>query len=172
MSRLIATVGYVGLLRPAPGSWGSAAAIPLAWGLHYAGGFPLLAAATVAVFALGWWATAAATRGRENHDPSEIVIDEVVGMWIALWPLSAGLWHAGVDPWVFPYPGWALGFVLFRLFDIWKPGPVGWADRRKDALGVMLDDVIAGLLAGLVVGVAGGIAHWGGAIKEAILWIF
>ncbi len=172
MSRLIATVGYVGLLRPAPGSWGSAAAIPMAWGLHYAGGFPLLAAATLAVFGLGWWATAAATRGRENHDPSEIVIDEVVGMWIALWPLSAGLWHAGVDPWVFPYPGWALGFVLFRLFDIWKPGPVGWADRRKDAFGVMLDDVIAGLLAGLVVGVAGGIAHWGGAIKEAILWIF
>ncbi len=172
MSRLIATLGHVGLLRPAPGSWGSAAAIPLAWGLHYAGGFPLLAAATLAVFLLGWWATAAATRGRDDHDPSEIVIDEVVGMWIALWPLSAGLWHAGVDPWVFPWPGWTLGFALFRLFDIWKPGPVGWADRRRDAFGVMLDDAIAGVLAGLVVAFAGGIAHWGGAMKEAILWIF
>ncbi len=171
MSRLIATVGYVGLLRPAPGSWGSAAAIPMAWGLHYVGGFPLLVVATLAVFFLGWWATAAATRGQANHDPSEIVIDEVVGMWIALWPLSAGLWHADVDPWVFPYPGWIVGFAMFRLFDIWKPGPVGWADRRPDALGVMLDDVIAGLMAGIVVLIAGGLAHWGGVIWEYILWI-
>jgi phosphatidylglycerophosphatase A len=171
MSRLIATVAYVGLLRPAPGSWGSAAAIPLAWGLHYVGGFPLLVAATLAVFLLGWWATAAATRGQDNHDPSEIVIDEVVGMWIALWPLSAGLWHAGVDPWVFPYPGWIVGFLMFRLFDITKPGPVGWADRRTDALGVMLDDVIAGLMAGIVVLIAGGLAHWGGVIWEYLLWI-
>ncbi len=171
MSRLFATFFYVGLLRPAPGTWGSAAAIPLAWGLHYWGGFPALALATLAAFLLGWWATADATRGRAEHDPSEIVIDEVVGMWLALWPLSAGLWHAGVDPWVFPYPGWVMGFVLFRLFDIWKPGPVGWADRRHDAFGVMFDDVIAGLMAALVVGLAGGLAHWGGALWEYILWI-
>ena len=47
------------------------------------------------------------------------------------------------------YPGWIAAFVLFRLFDIWKPGPVGWADRRGDALGVMLDDVIAGVMAAI-----------------------
>ncbi len=172
MSRFIATVFYVGLLRPAPGTWGSAAAVPMAWLLHWWGGFPALAIATVGAFALGWWATASATAGRDDHDPSEIVIDEVVGMWIALWPLSAGLWHAGVDPWVFPWPGWVMGFVLFRLFDIWKPGPVGWADRRPDAFGVMMDDVIAGLMAAVLVALAGGFAHWGGVIMEYLRWIF
>ena len=87
MSRLIATFFYVGLLRPAPGTWGSLAAIPAAWGLHWLGGFPLVFTATVVVFALGWWATVEATRGKDDHDPSEIVIDEVVGQWIALWPV-------------------------------------------------------------------------------------
>ncbi len=159
MSRLFATFFGVGLLPWAPGTWGSAAAIPVAWVLHGLGGFPLLAAATVLVTLLGWWATAEATRGKEDHDPSEIVIDEVAGVWIALWPLSAGLWHAGAEPWAFPWPGWVGAFVLFRLFDIWKPGPVGWADRRNDALGVMLDDVIAGVMAAVCVGLAAGVAH-------------
>lgn len=172
MSRVLATFFYVGLLRPAPGSWGAAAAIPPAWLLHWWGGFPALAAATVAAFGLGWWATAAATRDSDEPDPADIVIDEVVGMWLTLWPLSAGLWHAGVDPRIFPWPGWVLGFVLFRLFDIFKPGPVRRADRRGDALGVMLDDVIAGLMAGLLMGASGAIAHWGAAIWEFLAWRF
>ena len=171
MSRLIATVFYVGLLRPAPGTWGSAAAIPLAWLIHGLGGFPALLVATIIVFFVGWWATANATRGKDNHDPSEIVIDEVVGQWIALWPLSAGLWHMGSDAWVFPYPGWIAGFVLFRLFDIWKPGPVGWADRRSDAFGVMFDDVIAGVMAALVVFIMAALAHWGGVMLEFMAWM-
>lgn len=158
-ARLIATFFGVGLLRPAPGTWGSLAALPVAWLLHGLGGFPALAAATVAVVLLGWWVTALATRGQDNHDPSEIVIDEVAGMWIALWPLSLGLWMAGAEPWLFPWPGWVAAFVLFRLFDIWKPGPVGLADRRRDALGVMLDDVIAGLMAALLVAVGAVVAH-------------
>ena len=170
--RLIATWFGIGHLRPAPGSWGSAAAIPAAWLLHWWGGFPLFLAATLLLFALGWWATASMTRGQDNHDPSEIVVDEVVGMWITLLPLSGGLWHAQVDPWVFPWPGWTLGFVLFRLFDIWKPGPVGRADRRRDALGVMLDDVIAGLLAAILMGSAGFIAHAGGLVREVIAGLF
>mgnify|MGYP001794140663 FL=1 len=161
MSRFIATFFYVGLLRPAPGTWGSAAAIPVAYLLHGLGGFVVLAAATVLVFGIGWWATVAATRGMADHDPSEIVIDEVAGQWIALWPVSFGLGMAGVDPWSFPWPGWVTAFLFFRLFDIWKPGPVGWADRRKDAFGVMMDDVIAGVLAGGVVVVAAAIAHLG-----------
>lgn len=159
MSKLVATVFGIGYLRPASGTWGSLAAIPVAWLLHVYVGFPGFALATIAVFALGWWATAEMTRGSDNHDPSEIVIDEVVGQWIALWPLSAGLWHAGVDPWIFPYPGWVGAFLMFRLFDIWKPGPVGWADRRNDPYGVMVDDVFAGALAALVVAIAAGIAH-------------
>lgn len=159
MSRLVATAFGIGRLPGAPGTWGSAAAIPVAWVLHGLAGFPALALATLAAFAIGWWATARATAGSADKDPSEIVIDEVVGQWIALWPLSAGLWHAGADPWVFPWPGWVGAFLMFRLFDIWKPGPVGWADRRHGPLGVMLDDVVAGILAAIVVAAAAGVAH-------------
>ncbi|MEL7212070.1 MAG: phosphatidylglycerophosphatase A [Pseudomonadota bacterium] len=161
MSRALATFFYVGLLRPAPGTWGSVAAIPVAYVLHGLGGFPLLAIATLGVFALGWWATAEATRDAADHDPSEIVIDEVAGQWVALWPVSFGLGMAGVDPWTFPWPGWVTAFLFFRLFDIWKPGPVGWADRRHDAFGVMMDDVIAGAMAACVVVIAAAVAHLG-----------
>ena len=59
----------------------------------------------------------------------------------------------------FPGRAGSAAFVLFRLFDIWKPGPVGWADRRKGPTGVMLDDVVAGALAGLVVTLLAGVAH-------------
>lgn len=159
MSHLIATVFGIGRLPFAPGTWGSAAAIPMAWVIHGLGGFPVFMLATIAVTLIGWWVTAVATRGSDNHDPPEIIIDEVAGQWVALLPLSAGLWYAGVDAWTFPWPGWVAAFIFFRLFDIWKPGPVGWADRRNDALGVMLDDVIAGVFAALVVVLAAGVAH-------------
>ncbi len=159
MSKLVATFLYVGLIRPAPGTWGSAAAIPVAWLLHWGFGFPGLIAASIAVFVGGWWATAHYTSGTGIHDPGEVVIDEVVGMFITLLPLSGGLWFAGVAPHVFPYPGWIGGFLLFRLFDIWKPGPIGWADRRGDALGVMLDDVIAGLFAAIAVTALAAFSH-------------
>lgn len=159
MSALIATFLYVGRLPFAPGTFGSLAALPFGYLVHRFAGFPGLAVATLALFALGWWATAAETRGRDDHDPGEIVIDEVVGQWIALWPLSFGLWHAGVDPAIFPYPGWIGAFLMFRLFDILKPWPVSWADRKSTAFGVMFDDVLAGLMAAIVVMVAAGIAH-------------
>ena len=161
MSRAIATLCYVGTLRPAPGTWGSLAAVPLAWLLHGLGGFPALATVTALAFVIGWWATAQVTKGQADHDPSEIVIDELVGQWIALWPLSAGLWVMGTAPWTFPWPGWVGAFVFFRVFDIWKPWPVSWADRQETPLGVMLDDIIAGLLAALVVSVAAAVAHAG-----------
>jgi len=154
MARLVGTVGGVGYLRPAPGTWGSLAALPLAWMIHVIGGLPLLVLACVGVFAAGWWATREMTFGQDNHDPSEIVIDEVAGQWVALLPLSFFAWRMGVDISVM-WPGWAAAFVLFRLFDITKIGPIGWADRRDDALGVMLDDVIAGAFAALgVLGMA------------------
>jgi len=159
MSHLIATFFYVGRLPWAPGTFGSLAALPFAYLLHRYAGFPLFALATLVVFFLGWWATFEDTKGKENHDPGEIVIDEVAGQWIALWPLSFGLWHAGVDPAIFPYPGWIAGFVLFRLFDILKPWPVSWADRKDTAFGVMFDDVLAGIMAAIVVAILAAIAH-------------
>lgn len=155
---LIGTVAGVGYLRPAPGTWGSLAAIPLAYVLHQAGGFPLLSAATVVVCIVGYWATAAMTKGQENHDPSEIVIDEVAGQWIALWAISYPAWAHDISITAL-WPGWISAFALFRLFDVWKPGPVGWADHKEGPMGVMLDDVIAGILAAIGVAVLAGISH-------------
>ena len=104
-------------------------------------------------------AAGAETRAGGDPDPGEIVVDEVVGQWIALFPLSAGLWLAGAAPQVFPWPGWVGAFVMFRLFDIWKPWPVSWADGLHGATGIMLDDILAGLMAAVVVALAAALAH-------------
>jgi phosphatidylglycerophosphatase A len=156
MSRAVATVFGVGLLRPAPGTWGSAVAVGIGVLIDRFAGFPGLALATLAVTVLGFWACARVCGPGE--DPSEVVIDEVAGQWIALLFPSFAFWTRDFDGWM-PYPGWVAAFLLFRLFDIWKPGPVGWADRRGDAAGVMLDDLIAGVFAGIGVVIAAGVAH-------------
>jgi len=148
IARLVATVLGVGNLRPAPGTWGSLVALPLAYAILMAGGWVALVVCIALAFGAGLWATGEVTRGSGNHDPSEVVIDEVVGQWIALLPVAYGAAMMGASPERL-WPGWIAAFVLFRLFDIWKPGPVGWADRRRDAMGVMLDDVIAGGLAAI-----------------------
>ncbi|MFN3970659.1 MAG: phosphatidylglycerophosphatase A [Gemmobacter sp.] len=158
MIRAITTFGYVGLMRPAPGTWGSAAALPLALLIDRYAGFPALFAATVAVTLLGLWACSVALRGRPGEDPAEIVIDEVAGMWLTLCFASYAFWSVGWEGWM-PWPAWVAGFALFRLFDIWKPGPAGWADRRGDAGGVMLDDLWAAVMAGVGVVVLGGLWH-------------
>jgi len=158
LPELIGTFFGVGYLRPAPGTWGSAAALPVGWLLHVVGGFPALLIGAVAAFAIGWWATQRMTAGRDNHDPSEIVIDEVAGQWIALIPLSYSAWMMDLNI-LRLWPGWIAAFALFRLFDILKPGPIGWADQRADAMGVMLDDVIAGVFAAIGVIALAGLAH-------------
>lgn len=160
LSHLIATVFGVGHLKPASGTWGTLAALLLAWPIHLIGGPVLLIIATLLAFAGGFWATRVETAGRDNHDPSEIVIDEVVGLWIAFLPVSIGAAHVGADLTAL-WPGWIAAFFGFRLFDIWKPGPVGWADRRNDPWGVMLDDVIAGVMAGVLVIALAAVAHLG-----------
>ncbi|WP_321363922.1 phosphatidylglycerophosphatase A [uncultured Celeribacter sp.] len=157
-AEIIATMARVGYMRPGPGTWGSAAAVPLFWILHETLGVPGVLIGTVVMFIAGLWATGEMTRGMDNHDPSEIVIDELVGMWIALIPVSIGSAMAGA-PSTALWPAWPTAFIAFRLFDIWKPGPIGWADRRGDALGVMLDDVIAGVFAAIVVVVMAGLYH-------------
>jgi len=148
MTRLITTFFCVGLLRPAPGTWGSLAALPAGWLLYLLGG-PWLAVIAVALaYGLGRWAVAIETAGAEDKDPGHIVIDEVVGQWIALLPVFFGAAHAGASVTAL-YPGWIAAFLLFRLFDIWKPGPIGKADRKGGPTGVMLDDVWAGVFAGI-----------------------
>ncbi|WP_071675022.1 phosphatidylglycerophosphatase A family protein [Nioella nitratireducens] len=158
MNRFVATFAFVGLLRPAPGTWGSLAAIPVAFALHQLGGFAALLLGTVVVAIVGWWTTHELIRDSDNKDPSEIVIDEVLGMFLALWPVSYGAVMAGASFFAL-WPGVLTAFVFFRIFDIWKPGPVGLADRRGDALGVMLDDAVAGGLTMLVVVVFAAFSH-------------
>ena len=148
MTHLIATFFYVGHLRPAPGTWGSLAALPAALGIYLIAGPWGLVAGVVLSYVLGVWATGVETRGKDNHDPSEIVIDEVAGQWIALLPVAFGAAIRDVSITAL-WPGWVAAFLLFRLFDITKWGPVGWADRLHGPTGVMLDDVIAGVFAAL-----------------------
>ncbi|HEY9080759.1 phosphatidylglycerophosphatase A [Magnetovibrio sp.] len=136
---LLATWFGAGYLPKAPGTWGSIGALPFAWVLVEIGGLYALGAATVVVFFVGLWASKDYMARTGAHDPGAIVIDEVVGQWIVL--LAAPL-----D--LLPY---ALAFVLFRVFDVLKPWPISWADRSiGGAMGVMVDDVLAGV-AGLAV---------------------
>jgi phosphatidylglycerophosphatase A len=140
LAGLIATVGGVGLLKPAPGSWGSALAVALGYGVFLIGGLPLLLVFIALFTAVGIWAAEVYGRATGISDNGAIVIDEVAGQWIALIPaalmLPGQLW-----PWI-------AAFTLFRLFDIWKPWPIRWADRSvKGGWGVMLDDLLAGIAA-------------------------
>ena len=131
---LLATCFGIGLLPLAPGTWASLAALPLGWLLHAAFGPPGVAAAAAALFAVGWWTASKVIASGGDHDPSYIVIDEVAGQLVALSVVPA-------DPLYY-----AAAFVGFRIFDIFKPWPVCWADRSiKGGLGIMLDDVFAGL---------------------------
>ncbi len=127
-----------GLLPRAPGTWGSLAALPFAWVLIQYGGPYVLIIATLSVLILGTLVSEHYSRVTARSDPGEVVIDEVAGLWLTLLPVAHTI-------------GWlelAIGFALFRLFDIWKPWPVSLADRQiKGGVGIMIDDVIAGLYA-------------------------
>jgi len=140
----IATGFGAGLSPVAPGTAGSLVAL-LPWLLLRELPLPWYLAALMLAFAIGVWACAWLVRTLQTGDPSIAVVDEFVGQWIALVPLlttSRGIL------WILP------GFILFRIFDVWKPWPVSWADRRvKGGLGVMLDDVLAGIYAALMLAV-------------------
>jgi phosphatidylglycerophosphatase A len=126
-----------GLLPRAPGTFGSLAALPCAWGLVLLGGPWLLLGGTVVTFTIGLWASARYMTVAGVDDPGAICIDEVVGQWLTLMV-------APLDPLAY-----LLGFVLFRIADIAKPWPASWADRAVGGpIGVMLDDLIAAAYAG------------------------
>ena len=128
-----------GLAPVAQGTFGSLAAI-LPWLLLRQLSWPFNVLIIVIGFAVGVWACDVAGRALGVDDHRSLVWDEFVGQWIALLP-------ALLAPW------WAVmaGFVLFRLFDVWKPWPIRWLDRHlKGGLGVMVDDVVAGLFAAIL----------------------
>lgn len=154
----LSTLG-AGYLKPAPGTWGSLAAMLLAWALYALGGPFLVAIALIPVIFLGIRAIDAEMRESGIHDPGWIVIDEVAGQWIALLPVLFGAWRAGAEVTAL-WPGLVVAFLAFRLFDIWKPGPIGTADARDDATGVMLDDVWAGVFAAIVVMILAFLVHY------------
>ncbi|HST28180.1 MAG TPA: phosphatidylglycerophosphatase A [Rudaea sp.] len=139
-----------GLSPFAPGTAGSLAAL-LPWLALRELSLPWFALALLLAFALGVWVSDWAIRKLSVADPGAVVWDEFVGQWLALAPLL--FWPRG---WL-----WIVGgFVLFRVFDIAKPWPVSWADRKiSGGLGVMLDDVIAGVYAALALAALEQLVH-------------
>jgi phosphatidylglycerophosphatase A len=112
--------------------------LPLAWSIASFWDREGLGIVAVILLFVGWWAASTVTAASGIRDPSAVVIDEVAGQWLVL--VAAPL-----DPLAY-----ALAFLLFRIFDIWKPWPVRWADCRvKGGLGIMLDDLLAAVYATL-----------------------
>ena len=145
MVEFLASAGGIGYAPVAPGTFGSAVGVVLYLPLSYL--HPLLFALTVvATLSVGIWAADAAERNYGNKDDGRIVIDEVVGQFISLFPLLLLAQPEAMRSPVFL----VAGFLLFRLFDIWKPGPARWAEQNfPGGMGVMLDDVVAGGFAAL-----------------------
>ncbi len=135
---LLATWGEVGKIKKAPGTFGTLAALPLVWVLAQAG--PLVYMAFTLIFTVAAIFIAEFyERAHGDHDSKEVVIDEVVGILVAMaWlPLT---WQSFVA-----------AFVLFRLLDIVKPPPIRHFDRNvKGGFGVVADDLIAGLITNVV----------------------
>jgi phosphatidylglycerophosphatase A len=146
VATVIATWFGCGRSPAAPGTAGSAAAIVIAILLHrYAGfapwHFPLLAAA---LFFPAVWAAGVSAQAADLKDPGFVVVDEVIGQWIALGAARTLDWKS-----------YAAAFLLFRLFDIWKPPPVRQLEALPGGWGINADDVMAGVYAALVLFLAG-----------------
>jgi phosphatidylglycerophosphatase A len=146
----VATAGGAGYAPVAPGTFGSAVGVAVYLLLADLGAF-LFGVTLLGLAFLGIWASDEAERAFGRKDDGRIVIDEVAGQLLTLAPLVALAPPSALrsPPWLFA------GFLLFRLLDIWKPGPVAWAERSfAGGAGVMMDDVFAGILGGLILSVA------------------
>ena len=157
---LIASGLGSGFSRVAPGTVGSLAA--LLPGILLSAHLALLLPCIVCACVAGLWAIPRASGGADH---GWVVIDEVVGQWITLLgvPALERPLRPGAPAWIIDWSGaaWlAAAFLMFRLLDIVKPGPIGVLDRRHDAFGVMADDVAAGLLGALLLGAARLVLHW------------
>ncbi len=137
----LATLGPVGHIGLAPGTIGSALAAVS--GYYIAGyGAGAMVTLTVLVFIIGAFAANGYIEATGRKDPPEVIIDEVAGQWLALILLPHEVvWYV-------------IGFVLFRFFDILKPGPVKTVEALDGGIGVMADDLVAGLLTGFCLWIA------------------
>jgi phosphatidylglycerophosphatase A len=129
-----------------PGTVGSLAAIAIAWALHRWLGWPPAAIAALAAVLLlpAVWAAGRTARIAGRKDPSIVVLDEVLGQWVTF----AGALTLNRMSWI-------AGFLLFRAFDILKPPPVRQLERLPGGIGIIADDLMAGVYAALVLMVAG-----------------
>lgn len=147
VSRVIASFFGVGLWPVAPGTAGSVVALLI--GAVLMQGPPWLLPLCVGVAAVAGYLVIPRAVTDPRSDPGWVVIDEVTGQWIALLGLSS-----------VSFIGLAAAFVGFRILDIWKPGPVGWADRQSGAFGIMTDDIIAGTSVAVLLYAAGHALAW------------
>ncbi len=137
LALVMASGFFVGFFPFASGTWGSLLAVAMLWGTRDIG-LPLQTVMLLVLFAVGVWASGKTVKLLNQPDSSRIVIDEIVGMSITMYALP-----------LTPY-GLAVGFLIFRFLDVLKPTPADWADARvKGGLGVMLDDVFAGIYGNL-----------------------
>jgi len=149
LQKLFLTFFGTGLSPKAPGTVGSLAALLIGIViLHYLG-MQTLFMLTIAITIVGIFEVSKYENSTGTHDQQLIVIDEVVGMWLSLM-----IAYATAQSVHYPYAeilAIILSFAAFRLFDIWKPSTIGWIDRElKGGLGVMLDDVLAGIAGGML----------------------
>ena len=142
-STIIASVFGVGYFPVASGTVMSIIAVPLAMMIALHGGGIILVAASLLAFAVGIWACGAHVRATGRKDPSECVIDELAGQWLA----CAGICFTPTYPRITAF---VLAFLLFRLFDILKPWPISAAEKLPGGMGVMADDMLAGLAAAII----------------------
>jgi phosphatidylglycerophosphatase A len=141
-SAVVSSVFGIGYFGFAPGTIMSAVAVPLAILLALHGGYIVVLGAALVALVIGILSCAEHVRVTGNPDPSECVIDELAGQWIAC---------AFVAFPPFQLAPYFLAFALFRLFDIWKPWPVYLAETKlHSGLAVMMDDVVAGVMAGIL----------------------
>lgn len=131
-----------GMIRPAPGTWGSLLGLVLGYAMHRSGlGIPAFLVATALLTALSSWVIDRIEATTGIHDAPEIIVDEIVGQWLALIPVIV------LSPSLTLY---GLAFLLFRLFDVVKPWPIGWLDKKiAGGFGVIADDLAAGILAAI-----------------------
>jgi phosphatidylglycerophosphatase A len=142
VARVVATWFGCGLAPIAPGTVGAAAAVAISWALGW--GFAANLAGGIVIGAIGIWAATTEARRSGRKDPGHIVVDEVAGQWITLAGATTYSWQALL-----------YGFLLFRLFDIWKPPPVRQLERLPDGTGIMMDDLMAGVYGAVVLYLAG-----------------
>lgn len=144
MIKFFGTVFYIGYFPFFPGTFASM--ISLIFGVLFfkVFGFVSFLLFTVILFLGGWWCCEKIITRHNNKDPSEIVIDELVGQWISIIPIFYFLDFQKITFSSLPYLELIFAFIIFRLFDIVKIGPILWADNLKSGLGVMLDDCLAG----------------------------